>query len=212
MFSQNSVMVFLQVGTGFFWILTYLLIIKRGFQDKTYGMPMAAICANISWEFIFSFLYRFNELQVMINMTWFFLDVVILIQYLLFGGKGFKKYLSVKYFLPNFMLTLGLSFLIILAATHEFNDFEGKYAAFSQNLMMSVLFVSLLIRRGNLSGQSIYIGVFKMIGSVLPAIAFILYFPSLLIIMLAIATFIFDLIYVTLLYRMSITSSLTRFI
>ncbi|ATW26651.1 hypothetical protein [Candidatus Formimonas warabiya] len=203
MFPENNVMMFLQLGTGFFWILTYVLIIKRGFQDRTYGMPMAAICANISWEFIFSFIYRYNELQAVINMIWFSLDAVILMQYLLFGGKDFKKYLPLKYFLPSFVLTLVLSFLIILAASYEFQDFEGKYAAFSQNLMMSVLFVSLFFRRGNLSGQSISIGVFKMIGSLLPAVAFILYFPSPLITMLAVATFIFDLIYILLMSRMS---------
>ncbi len=43
------------IASGVFWTLTYLLIIRRGFQDKTYGMPFFALCANISWEFIFSF-------------------------------------------------------------------------------------------------------------------------------------------------------------
>jgi len=33
---------------GLFWSVTYILIIRRGFKDKTFGMPMAALCANIS--------------------------------------------------------------------------------------------------------------------------------------------------------------------
>jgi hypothetical protein len=37
-----------------------------------------------------------------------------------------------------------------IGITFEFQDFEGKYAAFSQNLMMSILFVALLVKRGNL--------------------------------------------------------------
>jgi len=157
----------LQLGTGLFWIITYILIIKRGFQDKTYGMPMAAICANISWEFIFSFIYPHKSPQNIINIIWFILDIVIMFQYLGYGRKRFKKYMPEKFFYASFFMTLGISFLIIMAITFEFKDFEGKYAAFGQNLMMSALFISLLTRRGNLSGQSIYIAVFKMVGSCL---------------------------------------------
>ena len=39
---------------GIFWSLAYFLIIRQGFKDRTYGMPLAALCANISWEAIFA--------------------------------------------------------------------------------------------------------------------------------------------------------------
>ena len=47
----------LMLGSGIFWTLTYVPIIWRGFLDQTYGMPLAALCANLSWEFIFSFVH-----------------------------------------------------------------------------------------------------------------------------------------------------------
>jgi hypothetical protein len=50
----------LEIGSGIFWTLVYLLIIRLGFRDKTYGMPITALCANISWEFIFSFMNAFK--------------------------------------------------------------------------------------------------------------------------------------------------------
>jgi len=50
--SENSELV-LKLGSGLFWTLTYLIIIRRGFIDKSYGMPLAALSANISWEAIF---------------------------------------------------------------------------------------------------------------------------------------------------------------
>lgn len=31
------------VGSGVLWTLTYLLIIRQGFLDRTYGMPLAAL-------------------------------------------------------------------------------------------------------------------------------------------------------------------------
>lgn len=195
-FIQGDLLSILQLSTGLFWILTYILIIIRGFQDKNYGMPMVAICANISWEFIFTFIFPPSGSQIIITFIWFLLDIIILMQFLIYGRKDIKKGISVEYFYLSFFITLVLSFLIIIAMTFEFNDVEGKYAAFSQNLMMSGLFISLLLSRGNLSGQSIYIAFFKMLGSLFAAIAFFIYFRTNLIMMLSIATFIYDWIYI----------------
>lgn len=199
--NQEDLLLFLQLGTGLFWIITYILIIIRGFQDMKYGMPMVAICANISWEFIFLFIFPHDDLQKLIISIWFILDIIIMIQYLIFGRKEFKKNISVKLFYSSFFITLGVSFLTIIAMTLEFNDVEGKYAAFSQNLMMSGLFITLLLNRGNSSGQSIYIAVFKMLGSLLASIAFFIYFRTYLITILSVATLIYDLIYIVLLCK-----------
>ena len=37
-----------------FWILVYVLMIRRGLRDRSYGMPMVALCLNIVWETYFS--------------------------------------------------------------------------------------------------------------------------------------------------------------
>lgn len=212
MFPQSIAFLILQVGTGFFWTITYILIIRCGFKDKTYGMPVVALCANISWEFIFSFIYPHEGLQLIINILWFFLDTIIMLQYLLFGWKSFKKYISAKYFYPIFLIVLVLSFFIIITISIEFNDFQGKYSAFAQNFMMSILFVVLLFARGNTLGQSIYIGIFKMFGSLLAAIGFYLYFESYLINLFSIGTLFFDLLYIVLLHNMIYKTKSNSFI
>lgn len=186
-----------------FWILTYILIIFRGFRDQSYGMPMVAICANISWEFIFAFIHPQNELQQKITMIWFALDIIILLQYLYYGRREFKKYLSTMQFYISFFITLGVSFLIILTITREFNDFEGKYTAFSQNLMMSGLFISLLFYRGNGKGQSLSIAFCKMIGTLCASIAFYIYFRTTLIMIISVATLLYDWMYIGFVYKLS---------
>lgn len=206
MTNQEDLLLILQLGMGLFWIITYILIIKHGFQDKKYGMPMVAICANISWEFIFLFIFPPDDPQKLITSIWLVLDIIIMIQYLIFGRKEFKQYISANFFYLSFFLTLGISFLLIIAMTLEFNDVEGKYAAFLQNLMMSGLFIFLLIRRGNASGQSIYIAVFKMLGTLFASIAFFLYFKTYLITILAVATLIYDWIYIVLLCKLNLKS------
>src|SRR5215467_14368169 len=187
----------LEIGSGIFWTLVYLLIIRRGFYDKTYGMPITALCANISWEFIFSFMIPHDTPQNYVNVVWFFFDLVIVFQTLRFGRAVFGPS---QLFYPAFLLGLVTSFGVILAITYEFSDWDGKYAAFGQNLMMSILFIAMLLKRNNLSGQSIYIALFKMLGTVLPSILFFLRFPgSVLLNFLYVAIFVFDVIYVVML-------------
>jgi len=191
----------LQIGSGIFWTLVYLLIIRRGFLDQTYGMPLAALGANISWEFIFSFLYHHEPPQNIINIVWFAFDLIIVYQALRFGKSALAGEIPERFFYPVFVLTLVVSFFAILTMTIEFKDWDGKYSAFGQNLMMSILFIVLLLKRNGLSGQSMYIALFKMLGTLLPSILFLLKFPaSVLLNFLYVAIFIFDLLYILALY------------
>lgn len=191
----------LQIGSGVLWTLVYLLIIKLGFRDRTYGMPIAALSANICWEFIFSFIYHHEPPQNYVNVVWFAFDLVIVYQALRFGKAAVGRVMPTRYFYPAFFLALVSSFFAILAVTIEFKDWDGKYAAFGQNLMMSVLFISMLLGRGDVSGQSVYIALFKMLGTLLPSILFYLRYPaSMLLNFLYAAIFIFDLIYLVMLY------------
>jgi hypothetical protein len=192
----------LQIASGVFWTLTYLLIINRGFRDNALGMPLTALCANISWEFIFSFIRPHGPPQIYVNYVWFLFDAIIVYQALKFGVRDFPSNLSKKLYYPTLLLTLVLSFCAVLFVTLEFKDAEGKYAAFGQNLMMSVLFVTMLIKRNSVAGQSLYIALFKMIGTLLPSILFLRLFPSsVLLNYLFVAILIFDLIYTVMLYR-----------
>ena len=199
--TQEKFLLICQLGMGLFWIITYILIIKQGLQDKRYGMPMVAICANISWEFIFSFMYPQNDLQRIITLLWFILDIFIMIQFLHYGHKEYKKIVPRKIFYSSFLITLVVSFFTILAVMYEFNDLEGKYAAFIQNLMMSGLFIALFLQRRNLSGQSMGIAVCKMIGTMFAAVGFYMYFRTPLITIISLATLIYDWLYIVLIYR-----------
>jgi hypothetical protein len=192
----------LKIGSGIFWTLTYLVIINRGFRDKTFGMPLFALCANISWEFIFSFVQPSEGIQRIINVIWFVFDLVIVYQYLRYGKPSLKGTMLEPYFYAVFVVVLVVCYFGVLTVSYEFNDLVGKYAAFSQNLMMSVLFVSLLLNRNTVDGQSIYVAIFKMIGTLFPSLLFYLRAPNAPFMnYLYIAIFLFDLSYATLLYR-----------
>jgi len=183
---------------GLFWSATYILIIRRGFKDKTFGMPLAALCANISWETIFAFILPHDAPQLYVNYIWFSLDVVIVIQFLKYGKKEFPSIPKWQIF-AIFALGISIAAPMIVGISNELNDSVGAYAAFGQNLMMSILFVSMLINRQGIGGQSFYIALFKMVGTGLSSLAFYLYRPiaqdSILLQFLFVSIFIFDLIY-----------------
>jgi hypothetical protein len=189
---------------GLFWSITYLLIIRRGLKDKTYGMPLAALCANISWEGIFSFIYPHSPPQLYINYVWFLIDVVILMQFFKYGRSEFPS-LSKNKFIAMLLFALATCFALVFSITREFNDWQGAYAAFGQNLMMSVLFILMLYNRNGFRGQSMFIALFKMMGTAISSLAFYLYQPisqgSFILPFLFISIFIYDLIYVILIYQ-----------
>jgi hypothetical protein len=189
---------------GIFWSLAYVLIIRQGFKDRTYGMPLAALCANISWEAIFAFLHPHSPPQLYINYAWFGLDAIIVFQFLSLGKKEFPN-LSLGQFYLIFVFALVMSFCSILFFTYEFQDWQGAYSAFGQNLMMSVLFLWMFFSRNDLRGQSIYIAILKMLGTAVSSLAFYLYQPisgeSYLMPFLYLSIFICDVAYSFLVYR-----------
>jgi hypothetical protein len=188
----------IMVGSGVLWTLAYLLIIRRGFLEGTYGMPLVALCANLSWEFTFSFVYPHDLPQRAVNVIWFSFDLVILLQLLLYGPREFAD-LPRRAFYTAVALALATSFGAVLTITYEFDDFDGVYSAFGQNLMMSVLFIAMLRSRGSLRGQSVGIALSKMGGTALASFAFYFHNPdyagSVLLPLLYVTTLVFDGIY-----------------
>jgi hypothetical protein len=186
------------VASGVLWTLAYLLMIRRGFLDRTYGMPLVALCANLSWEFIFSFVYPHDLPQRAVNIVWLSFDLVILFQLLLYGPREFVR-LPKRVFYAVCAFALATSFAGVLAVTVEFDDFDGAYSAFGQNLMMSILFIAMLYARRSLRGQSVGIALLKMGGTALASFAFYFHNPdydgSVLLPFLYVAILIFDGIY-----------------
>jgi hypothetical protein len=192
----------IMLGSGLFWTVTYILIIRRGMLDRTYGMPLVALCANISWEFIYSFVLPSDGIQRIVNIIWFALDTVIVWLFLRYGPKEFAD-LSKRTFYTLAIVTLITSFCAVLFAGLTFHD-HGTYSAFGQNLLMSAAFIAMLYRRKALRGQSISIAVCKLIGTACASLAFYLYSTlsqhSILLQFCYIAIFVYDIVYVVMIY------------
>ena len=186
------------LGLGLSYTIAQALIILRGFRDKTYGMPLVALCANLSWEFIFSVIIPPDIPYLpILSLVWSVSYLILLFQVLKYGPREFPE-LPRGAFYTIVALALVTSFCTVLFVSLEFDDSDGAYAAFGQNLLMSALFVTMLLQRRSLRGQSIQIAFFKMLGTALHLVAFFVstHEGSTLIPFLGVAALVFDFLYI----------------
>ena len=133
------------------------------------------------------------------------LDTLIVLQFFKYYKNEFSNISSLKIY-TIFIVALASAFSIILTGGLYLGDIDGVYAAFGQNLLMSVLFVLMFFKRGDtLRGQSIFIAVFKMLGTTLTSFHFYILEPvsqsSIVLPILFIFIFFFDLLYIVLIVK-----------
>lgn len=221
--NQNH-MLGLLVGalSSFFWTSAYALIIRQGFKDRTFGMPLCALGANLAWESIFLFetlKHGVYDARLAMILPWTLLDVAIVYQCFRYGRDDFQHPLVQKYFRLGLAGILIMAAAVLLGFVREFHDAIGWYAAFGQNLMMSVLFVAMFLRRDSLRGQSIFIAVSKSLGTFFAFVLALFWSPSTLhehwstllpdgyypispfLVILYVGIFLFDVLYIALVFQ-----------
>jgi hypothetical protein len=125
-----------------------------------------------------------------------------------YGLKYFPVGLRPHWFYIWSGLGLVTAFAVQYAFVMEFGVMVGRaYAAFPQNLLMSVLFIGMLAQRGSSEGQSLAIAVGKWVGTLAPTILFGLVGgkgfdgPNSFLLTIGLLCSVFDVIYVVLLIR-----------
>ncbi|WP_447005932.1 hypothetical protein ACRAKI_05370 [Saccharothrix isguenensis] len=192
------------VGT-LFWVAAYVLIIRKGFQDRSFGMPIAALCANISCEAIFSFVYPAEGLLRLSNYTWFAVDLAILYQILKFAPVEFPHRSRVAIW-AQVAVGIVVAGWCQIAFIREFNDYGGAYVIYGVNLLMSSVFIAMVQQRRSARGQSMGIAVSKMVGTGLFSVTLFLFSRDDfarggLLTFLYVACFALDLMYCVILRR-----------
>ena len=211
----ETVKVLLIVISGVCWTIVYIDGIRVGFRDKSYAIPFYALALNLAWEGPYTYHgFRINgvDTQNVFNAVWLTFDIGILYTYFRFGRKYFGGRLfnppanaggTNKLFIGWSVLALITAFAIQYAVSREFGVSKGAaYSAFPQNLVMSILFIAMLAKRGSREGQSLLIAVSKWIGTLAPTILFGVIgqggFPrgSFLILTIGLCCSVFDVIYI----------------
>ena len=146
------------------WVLIYILMIRRGLLDRSYGMPMIALCLNICWEFNFTFLTSIEPVFRVFNGLFFFFDLGVLYTCFRFGKDDFDWPLLKAWFRPILVSCLALSFACVFFFVRAFGDTYGGLSAAIIMPVYSALLIAMLLRRNSVRGQSLYIGLAILFG------------------------------------------------
>lgn len=172
---MSTLITLLIVTSGICWSIVYIESIRIGFKQKTYAMPLFALGLNIVWEGLYAFTDIFVRqsigAQAIANACWFVLDCVIVYTYFRFGKSECRTETERKFFVPWSLLAFAVCLVLQLLFYYWFGSVEGeKYAAYLQNVAMSLLYLSMLKERKSDKGQSMTIAVCKCIGTLTPTI------------------------------------------
>lgn len=157
-----------------YWYITYFLAIRRGFIDKTWGIPMVSLTLNLAWDISGSFIAPSPFAQKIANMGFMLCNLFITYQMFRFWRSDFKNLKTDEFFLFWLLAQVG-SFGIILVAMKEMNDPLLVEVGYVDNFINSALFIAMLYRREGLLGQSIYIAISKFIGTSSVSIMWFIY-------------------------------------
>ncbi len=149
----------LDLGCGFFWIVTYITAIVIGFRYRTCCIPPISICMNFSWELLivitrFQLEFTFSA-TFFIQLIWCLLDFVILLTWQLFRTQQRRTHIK------DGMLFLCI-FVIVFASTRFFDNWT--FLAFFMNLIMSIEFI-FSFNKDATKYSSRFIAITKLIGT-----------------------------------------------
>ncbi|MCP4118876.1 MAG: hypothetical protein GY737_26470 [Desulfobacteraceae bacterium] len=148
---------------GFCWTMAYILAIYRGYKDKTYGFPAMAVLFNVAWELAYAVIYPHSSPVGKVAFVWLFLDLFLLVQVVCYWKS--EHPLPGRSIPPLAVVLGGLFMAMGVIIGGEKYHIWILASAFGQNLLMSLLFVLMLFSRDDARGQSVYIGVLKMVGT-----------------------------------------------
>jgi len=192
------------------WMVAYIAIIWVGFRNKTYAIPIFAVCLNFSWEVIFS-VFRppmtgtgeIDWTKLAMFIGWMLIDIIIVFQCFKFGKREQANAEIRRYFHIGLMISILLAVIWMWTFTEQIHDNNGHMSAYTINLIMSMLFVSMYFSRPDLRNHS-YLGAWAKffatgIISVANGIMMMQKGVNTYFLFLMISVFAFDLLYISLL-------------
>ena len=145
------------------WLIVYILIIFFGVRRKRCLMPLLPLSLNLSWEIARCINLNWRNLPQAIGLiVWLFLDFVIFVLHMKYGGVFFNKTKKSFYIVSLAMLLVCL--LVVLPLSFLVPQFL-LYFSFADNLIMSLLFLVASLRRGAYRIEWSLIAVFRLLGT-----------------------------------------------
>ena len=161
------------------WTVAYVQIVRAGFREKTYGLPLVSIFQNFSWELVFSFQLIAPGVLALVwgNRLWFVVDCVIVLQVFLYGKQAQTNPWVRQHFRAIAAAGLVATGIGVYCFAAYYEDVYGLSLSFLINLLMSVLFIAMLFARPDLKGLPYGAAWAKMVGTLAGALFCYIWWP-----------------------------------
>lgn len=155
------------LASGLLWTLTYALIVRRGFLDRTCGMPLLGLSAAITWELYYGVVHPTAGLPPFVVPVWLAVDALILGQYAWYGAAARRDagMAAQVGFLVSLAAAVAGAFFLQRSLIIRCEDGDGVRSGFAVNVVMSLAFLGRLRTRRDVRGQSLHIALGKLLGS-----------------------------------------------
>ena len=168
-------------GVGcFFWFVVYVLLLKNIHKNKIVEMPWVVVCGNISWEFLWGFVFipNLGDFFTWAYRGWFFIDLYILYGTYKYGDKQMFVPELKQYFKPILTFCLCSWLLLLYFFIGKYDDPIGALSAFVINIIISILYIPMVLRSKDLLGISYLAAWSKMLGTALVAVFAYIHWPN----------------------------------
>ena len=185
------------------WVVTYVIVIQYIVQRKTVGIPWIPICANFSWEFLWSFVFTpdMGELYAWGYKLWFFLDCFILYGMFVYGSKQLtvpKE--AARYATLIFVIGLASWMAMLYYYIDKWDapvTHMGANSGYILNVMMSAIFIDFLYKQ-DIRNLSFAVAWLKGVGTFLISIFCFLHFQDGFLLSMCVVTTLLDALYIAL--------------
>ncbi|KAI0426601.1 hypothetical protein F5Y09DRAFT_351069 [Xylaria sp. FL1042] len=163
------------ISGGLLWTIAYVLYILQARKDKSYGMPLVALCANIGWELAYGVFYPLSHIETTTFLLWVAIDFGIAHATIKFGVEQWRHVPLVG---RNIAVIMEVGCVVSLVMHCEFikmcaSPTEAAFwSGFACQNLLGVLSVSQIVSRNNTSGHSWTIWLCRWVGSSLAIVVF----------------------------------------
>ena len=130
------------------WMLSYVFIVRTIVKHKFVEMPAGVLCANITWEFLWAFVFTQNMGQVIDigYKLWFFFDIYVVYNFYKYGYKQVNTSV-IPYYKWVFTFALVTWFIIqYFYIKQGFDNPIGAHSAYIINILIFSSYVLLFFR------------------------------------------------------------------
>lgn len=177
--SYTPMILLVDIGTVL-WLVAYLLSIWQGFKDKTYSIPIVAVCLCFTWEVLAATVMRAPvKLWFYGDVFWMCLDSVIVYQVFRYGRARQVIPEIRRWYYPILVCSFALALSGQYLFTRAYGDWLGFEDSYLINFVMSVCFIFMYFSRREAGNLTYGIAWAKMFGTGIISVALVWLFPVL---------------------------------